>query len=918
MKITSFDQLICRTPAFGTGQSLKECWQQLKSKIEQSSPSFFDLIKQLDYAQLGGQNEKIRYTIWKYFNRARYRATPFGSFAAISLMDLSYDNPTLPRITESLHQHHWMDWSEVEANHSNYGTAPARLIANATSYFTSDEIRYIRSANGRFELAAISAAPEISSLLRHCRTSSTTAELYQLLGREFGYDKKTAQRLIAQLGQLQLLWNERQANITGQDYFQRLDIQRRSQPSDYIICQRELSGGCFDGRSLRQLPDWIRFCAAQLPIRQSDELNSFVERFNQRFENQQVSLSRLMDPETGIGYGGLEQQVPGLVDELNGAVSSRGQRQLIYGELQEYLLKKICGRQRIDLAEHQFSAAEKSTLPNTFSVVFHLYHGRPVIEGMGGSTANALLGRFTPVSKQFAEHAIKISETEATSNPGALFFDIAYHGEPQVDNINRRIHLYPQELPLVGWSTHQHPLHIEDILVAVEHGQVILSSKELGKRIVPRIPSAYNHSRSDLSVYRFLCDVQNQGLAIDLGFRLQNHFPALDHYPRVYFRDIIVSPAQWLLPLSASKGVTMLRDWLGDKQIDRRLRVGHSDQQLCIDPKNEDDLWALACYCSKQSGPVYLTEALMAEEDQICDEKGNSYAQQYIASYFHTQQLYPAFPVSDQHPLSLHLPGSAWLYLELYCHCRSADQLLLQTIRPLLSAKKQQIKKWFFIRYTDPSDHIRLRIQLKDLASLPALLDALQATIGPKMQKGSISQYLLKTYARETQRYGIGKMAMVEDFFAQDSSQVLGRLSRSKGHQQLMGSTVMAMLELCQLALADGMQQLTFAKVMMENFAREMDFGPAAYKKLNADFRQFMGKLPKVQYTKSRKFPKRWTGAFLKVINSAESAEVRQQLLSDLIHMHINRIFADRQRLNEAIAYHHLKKLLQSSLSVRQ
>ena len=58
--------------------------------------------------------------------------------------------------------------------------------------------------------------------------------------------------------------------------------------------------------------------------------------------------------------------------------------------------------------------------------------------------------------------------------------------------------------------------------------------------------------------------------------------------------------------------------------------------------------------------------------------------------------------------------GDKWLYYKIYCGVTTADTILLKVIKPLteelLALKK--IKKWFFIRYSDPKPHLRFRVEL--------------------------------------------------------------------------------------------------------------------------------------------------------------------------------------------------------------
>ena len=62
------------------------------------------------------------------------------------------------------------------------------------------------------------------------------------------------------------------------------------------------------------------------------------------------------------------------------------------------------------------------------------------------------------------------------------------------------------------------------------------------------------------------------------------------------------------------------------------------------------------------------------------------------------------------------IPGSRWLFFKLYTGTQSADILLTRHISPFVRRLRESgaIDDFFFIRYTDPLFHLRLRLHLPD------------------------------------------------------------------------------------------------------------------------------------------------------------------------------------------------------------
>jgi len=481
-----------------------------------------------------------------------------------------------------------------------------------------------------------------------------------------------------------------------------------------------------------------------------------------------------------------------------------------------------------------------------------------------------------------------------------FFFDVAYQAEKNVDNVNRRQLLYEAEFPVLTWSCHPGTLSIDDMLVAIRGGEIVLWSKKYGKRLVPRIASSYNYTRSDLAIYRFMCDLQYQDLTTNLNFQIKQLLPDLEHYPRVMYKDIIVSPAMWRLGTAQWDCRVNLEGWLKEKGISFAFRCGTGDQTLCFDPSREEDMKAFVHYRAQNATEdLYIEEALMGGSGNATTETGGQFMTQYVLNYFHGEQIYDTQPLPEINCIrDIFFPGSKWLYAEIYCHPSRSDETLTKYIRALLSAQKSKIEKWFFIRYADGGPHIRLRLQLKEEGD--GITKALKLALEPLCRAGLISDIQIKTYFPETERYGHARMDKIEDFFHLDSNYVLHLLSKSSDIQRLYRSTVALMDRFCSLAFNGEDERLGFVRRMADSFSCEFSLSKADFKRINSAFE----KLKKDEI--SIRLPRAYERSFCKILGDEKDAS----LLADLIHMHVNRVFHSGQRGHEAILYQYLLKLM--------
>ena len=64
--------------------------------------------------------------------------------------------------------------------------------------------------------------------------------------------------------------------------------------------------------------------------------------------------------------------------------------------------------------------------------------------------------------------------------------------------------------------------------------------------------------------------------------------------------------------------------------------------------------------------------------------------------------------------------GDEWLYYKIYTGAKTADNILIDVIKPIAQTlfDEQVIDKWFFIRYSDPDFHIRVRFHCVDISKI--------------------------------------------------------------------------------------------------------------------------------------------------------------------------------------------------------
>lgn len=928
-----------RIPAFPMNATIKEYWHLLKEAIKVSSPEFYAIIENLLVEDLGKQPEKIQFTIWKYFNRAKFRATPYGLFASVGMTKLGnaiHEGITLSQ-TKTINC--LIDWTykddeALEYTFEDLIKENKKVFANSSYYRNSGDLRYLSFTEGKFELSDVGYAAFIETVLKCCATPVPVNEVITYLENQpSSMLSGSIAELLEEMIVLQLLFTENDANVIGTDYFERRGMENKDNKVNipqYLIPKSKVEHGSVPIERFKHLPELALKLAALNGIKESDDLNNFKKQFQHKFEGNEVPLMVALDPELGIGYGNLEQTANSedLIEKLLLPLNTPEKESIA----KRYLLEQAdnnCfnGVSEIELESlfQKLPENEMVRLANTFPALVKIVDDKIILESMGGATANSLLGRFSVADESIENHCKDIAALESNANPDVLFFDVAYMAEAKVDNINRRKQIYPLTLSILQYDTSEHPLTLDDIFMSVRNGNIVLRSKSWNKRLVPRIASAYNHSRSDLSLFRFLCDLQYQGINTRLGFAPETYFPKQRYYPRIMYKNIIVNPAQWALNEEFLKDKS-LTDYLNEIQVSRYFTVGNADQTLLFDKDNKEDMSRLALELVKKK-KMFLKEAFLPNDTIFKDANGNGYNGELVLTFCHSHKVYEPFSVSSaiaenmaNKIVSLEStipPGKDWLYWEIFCHPASANKILQEYIHPFIQQHKCHIATWFFIRYNEGGSHLRFRIRLNNSLDYQKLAFTFSEILQPSIQSGIVSDLRLCTYNREIKRYGIDLMESVEKHFNEDSNYVFSLLDTVLDDRELYRYSIDNVFHLQQKNIFSPAVWEALAVQAFESFRLEHKITPAEIKLLNQEYAAYRNIMPTKFSEVQAKLQIAFQNSFYQIMMQCPE-DRRLRLFRDLWHMHLNRLFPEKPRTHEMVFYYLLDRELKRIKHVQQ
>ena len=275
------------------------------------------------------------------------------------------------------------------------------------------------------------------------------------------------------------------------------------------------------------------------------------------------------------------------------------------------------------------------------------------------------------------------------------------------------------------------------------------------------------------------------------------------------------------------------------------------------------------------------------------------------------------------------IPGDHWLYFKIYTGFKTADQLITEVVAPLSNQllNNQIVNKWFFIRYSDPKLHIRLRFLLTDTnkAGIPVLM--LNQALQQYIQHDLVWKVQMDTYQREIERYGAATMELSESLFCYDS-QYFTEILRT-----IQGEEAETLRWLSALASVDALlndfsfdlpQKIEFISMVKDNFAREFGLENSR-SQLSDKYRANRKAVEELLDAKDEKYltihnilqakSKMQVPVANQIMYHTEKGEKLNALLSSYTHMMLNRWFRSKQRMHEAVIYDFLLKYYKSKMA---
>ena len=266
-------------------------------------------------------------------------------------------------------------------------------------------------------------------------------------------------------------------------------------------------------------------------------------------------------------------------------------------------------------------------------------------------------------------------------------------------------------------------------------------------------------------------------------------------------------------------------------------------------------------------------------------------------------------------------PGDEWLYFKIYGGIKTCDDLICGKLYSLMSRLKRsgEISQWFFIRYSDPDFHIRLRLRLVSDDFFGKVVWAVNKLLRPMCDNDTLHKFVIDTYCREIERYGENVMQLTEELFCIDSECVCAVLRKISGTSPDY-RWILAFVSVDGFLSALGFdvnEKLALMGRLSASYRAEFGYNGHNGKQLNDMYRSRRNAITKalhgddvaitavVPYFERRN----------RFIASKACGKEASLNVASLVHIMMNRHFASKNRVNELLLYDFLKRFYRSDIA---
>jgi lantibiotic biosynthesis protein len=422
---------------------------------------------------------------------------------------------------------------------------------------------------------------------------------------------------------------------------------------------KPLKSGILDKKISENILEGIEFLSKLTYITNESNLRIFKERFERKYGDNEVCILEALDPEFGIGFlkpTGYEDYSPLLsnlslnhIEHFNGKIVWNKYIELIDTKIIEAIKSNNTVIELTDIDVNGYDSNTNKLAPS-FSAIIRIIGKNDIgesklyISGVGTSSAANLLSRFCHTDKTTNQFVKELKQNEEKILKGNIVAEIIHLPQARVGNVLLHPQFHEYEIPYLACSNAEieHQIRLSDIFLSIQGTKIIMRSKRLNKRIIPRLSNAHNYLYNAQPIYQFLCEMQFEDIIGSVGLPLSNAIDRYGHIPRIEYKNIILHFAEWKIKKKDIENFSKIknenellenvRKWRVKKNIPQFVTLEEGDNALFI---NFENIFSIEILLSSIKGNEFIiSEFLFDEKNAIVTSEQGCYLNEFIISYF--------------------------------------------------------------------------------------------------------------------------------------------------------------------------------------------------------------------------------------------------------------------------------------------
>jgi len=968
------------------------------------------------------ETKKLLIKLYKYYVRICSRATPLGLFSGITSGQISNDKTSIlfddekDKLNVILNMHSFMQiLSKIDPLDLGY-ISKIKYVVNNTMYRIGSKIFYIEEFfNGRYNasnLTSVTLNEYLEKIILLAENGATIIEMVEILNIDgVKFEEKT--QYIKSIIDSKIIIAEYWPSAMSSDYVNDFLIYMSSRniitkEINEIKKAFEISKNISNHKDLEKIRTFENDYKKYNPLLnhnlfrtdlfyktaycninedvineieqtsyelmllqqhfQNEYLTDFINNFKLKYEEADVPLLEVIDPQFGIGFellkNGSSEDTPLLnnipilsPDNAFKKNTTSNLDQILIDVFKEYLETKD---RIIKIDKHIENYIDENKKFINFNLTNSTYIYGTILTSSNKDLdsgnfkfhpiqfhapyAGRLLSRFANGDEKIAEMMNLIAEDEQKINENIILAELTTIPNDYYANITLTNEMREYEIPILCESKAKNKIKLSDLTVSVKNNRIVLRSKKLEKEIFPCVTNVFNSQRST-AVYKFLSALNLQNIRTG-HFWDWSIFYAETFLPRIEYKNFILSRARWVIMKTNinyknhKEVVIEIQKIKTELKLPRFVILTHEDNELLLDLNNVISMSILAKEVNSNITLVY--ENIETIEKTWININQKKHASQIVIP---VKANAPIFNISYNGTENIEnkvkrkfYPGSNWLYLKIYTGSKNIENILTEVIVDFTKKLLQNntISKWFFIKYFDSNYHMRIRFY-NDSTDKPLewyrILENLQEKINHCLTNENSFEILVDTYKREIERYGNKTMEFSETIFHFDSVFVSDVLKVIKSYEDEEELRWWFAFENVNCLLNDFGFSLTEKKEIMQNlssaFFEEFSFNEEENEKvlrraLNDKYRECKNLIKEIVKREKVELYKDIYHCFdqrsqnIKMLlksNMILDVNEKVYLINSYIHMTLNRFFLVNQRRHEMCLYYNLNKYYESELA---